>query len=118
MCDSACPCSLALCKVCSVSETNQRVRSAGAAQALHGGWPAGASDAGPQRYGARAARWVRVDPAATLGAVLAAPDHVVPGVPVFFVVAAGTAFLGPLPGRRGGGARRLGLTQYAACVQS
>ncbi len=92
MCDSACPCSLALCKVCSVSETNQRVRSAGAAQALHGGWPAGASDAGPQRYGARAARWVRVDPAATLGAVLAAPDHVVPGVPVFFVVAAGTAF--------------------------
>jgi hypothetical protein len=35
---------------------------------------------------------VRVDPAATLGAVLAAPDHVVPGVPVFFVVAAGTAF--------------------------
>ncbi len=33
-----------------------------------------------------------VEEGAKLGEVLRAPDYVVPGVPVFFVVAAGTAF--------------------------
>ena len=61
-------------------------------QALYGGWPAGADDKGPQRYGSKAARWVRVPDDATLGGVLTAPDYVAPGVPVFFVVAAGTAY--------------------------
>ncbi|KAK9833531.1 hypothetical protein WJX81_002203 [Elliptochloris bilobata] len=61
-------------------------------EALHGCWPAGAADGGPQRYGPRAARWVRVREAATLCEVLAAPDFVAPGLPVFFVVAGGTAY--------------------------
>ena len=64
-----------------------------AAQALHSGWPKDAAqEEGPRRYGARAARWVPVGEGAALGEVLRAPDYVIPGAPVFFVVAAGTAF--------------------------
>ena len=62
------------------------------AQALHGGWPAGAAHTAPQRYGPHAARWVRAREQATLAELLAAPDFVVPGVPVFFVVAAETVY--------------------------
>jgi len=36
--------------------------------------------------------WVKVDERATLHSVISCPDHVVPGVPVFFVVATGTSF--------------------------
>lgn len=62
-------------------------------QALHSGWPKGpAQEEGPRRYGPRAARWVPVQEHATLRDVLRTPDYVIPGVPVFFVVAAGTAF--------------------------
>lgn len=61
-------------------------------QALHGGWPAGAAHTAPQRYGPHAARWVRAREQATLAELLAAPDCVVPGVPVFFVVAQGTIY--------------------------
>ena len=62
-------------------------------QALHSGWPKDAAqEAGPSRYGPRAARWVPVKEHAALHEVLRSPDYVIPGVPVFFVVAAGTAF--------------------------
>ena len=61
-------------------------------ECLHGGWPEGVAAAPPERYGPRAARWVRVDESLPLADVLAAPDLVVPGVPVFFVVARGTAY--------------------------
>ena len=61
-------------------------------ECLHGGWPEGVAAAPPERYGPRAARWVRVDESLPLADVLAAPDLVVPGVPVFFVVAKGTAY--------------------------
>jgi hypothetical protein len=60
--------------------------------ALHCGWPPGVEAAPPARYGPRAARWVRVDEGEALGGVLGRGDCVVPGVPVFFVLAAGTAF--------------------------
>jgi tetratricopeptide (TPR) repeat protein len=62
------------------------------AEALHGGWPEGVSPAPPARYGPTAARLVRVREDVALGDLLARPDMVVPGVPVFFVVAKGTAF--------------------------
>ena len=63
------------------------------AEALHGGWPDGVRATPPERYGPRAASWVRVeDEGQPLGALLARPDMVVPGVPVFFVLSRGTAF--------------------------
>ena len=46
----------------------------------------------PQRYGPHAARWVRAREQAMLSELLAAPDFVMPGVPVFFVVAQGTVY--------------------------
>jgi hypothetical protein len=58
-------------------------------EALHGGWPAPRGDEAPQRYGAKAAGWVRVDERWALGEALARRDHVVPGVPAFFVLARG-----------------------------
>ena len=61
-------------------------------QVLHGGWPAGAVEKMPQRYGPHAARWVRAREQASLVDLLAAPDFVVPGVPMFFVVAQGTMY--------------------------
>lgn len=45
-----------------------------------------------QRYGEKASRAVRVDESATLAQLLAAPDCVVPGAPVFFVLAKGTQY--------------------------
>ncbi|KAL4450020.1 hypothetical protein ABPG77_010689 [Micractinium sp. CCAP 211/92] len=56
-----------------------------------GSWPEVAEE-GPQRYGPKAAGWVRVREGWTLRDVLARPDHVVPGVPTFFVLAKGTDF--------------------------
>ena len=61
-------------------------------QVLYGSWPETASHREPQRYGPKAARWVKVPDAELLGEVLSRPDYVVPGVPVFFVVATGTHF--------------------------
>ncbi|KAG0556685.1 hypothetical protein M758_11G069900 [Ceratodon purpureus] len=37
-------------------------------------------------------RWVKVDERATLYSVLSRPDHIVSGIPVFFVIATGTSF--------------------------
>lgn len=60
-------------------------------QVYYGGWPE-VADEGPQRYGPKAAGWVRVQESWTLRDALARPDHVVPGVPAFFVLAGGTPF--------------------------
>ena len=60
-------------------------------EALYGSWPEVAEE-GPQRYGPRAAGWRAVDERWTLRDALARPDHVVPGIPVFFVLARGTPF--------------------------
>ena len=70
----------------------REISSCSCTQALYGGWPAGAADTAPQRYGPRAARWVRAREQATLAELLAAPDFVAPGLPVFFVVARGTVY--------------------------
>jgi hypothetical protein len=63
------------------------------AQALHSGWPKDApAEEGPSRYGSRAARWVPVHQEASLRDTLRRPDCIIPGVPVFFVVARNTPF--------------------------
>jgi hypothetical protein len=49
-------------------------------------------DGGPSRYGPKAAKWVKVDEAVTLRQALTAPGHIVPGAPLFFVVARGTEY--------------------------
>lgn len=49
-------------------------------------------DEGPQRYGKDSSGWVRLKQSSTLGEALSRPDYVVPGVPVFFVVAKGTEY--------------------------
>ncbi len=60
-------------------------------QAFFGSWPE-VQEEGPRRYGPNAAGWVRVDERWTLREALSRPDHVVPGVPAFFVLAKGTQF--------------------------
>lgn len=62
------------------------------AEALHGGWPEGAQHSEVLRYGPNAVRPVLVDPEKTLGEVLKEDGHVVPGVPVFFVLARGSEY--------------------------
>ena len=64
---------------------------AGLVEALYGGWPS-VSDDGPLRYGPKAAEWIRLDESLTLGGALQRPDHVVPGIPVFFILARDTPF--------------------------
>lgn len=61
-------------------------------EALFGGWPADVTDEGPSAYGRKAARWRRLREDITLAQLLAKKDYVVPGVPVVFVVARGTAY--------------------------
>lgn len=61
-------------------------------EALFGGWPADVTDEGPSAYGKQAARWRRLREDVTLGQLLSKADYVVPGVPVVFVVARGTAY--------------------------
>lgn len=46
----------------------------------------------PEKYGDRAARWKQLDPGMTLQQVLSSPDYVIPGVPLFFVLAKGTPY--------------------------
>ena len=60
-------------------------------QVYFGSWPDVAEE-GPRRYGPQAAGWVRVRDGWTLRDALARPDHTMPGVPTFFVVANGTDF--------------------------
>ena len=60
-------------------------------EALYGGWPS-IVDEGPERYGSRSARWVRVMDKQSLGDVLESSDYVIPGVPVFFILSHTTPF--------------------------
>lgn len=60
-------------------------------EALFGGWPS-VVDEGPNRYGQKQASWVRVNERHTLGSVISKDDHVIPGVPVFFILAKSTPF--------------------------
>lgn len=50
------------------------------------------AEEGPRRYGPNTAGWVRVQEGWSLADVLARPDHIIPGVPAFFVLAKGTDF--------------------------
>ena len=61
-------------------------------QVLYGGWPQDLQDAAPQRYGPKASKWCRVSEKLWLGEVLAKPDYVIPGIPVFFVVSKGSDY--------------------------
>jgi hypothetical protein len=61
-------------------------------KALHGDWPEMRPGAGPQRYGQHVSHWVPVDPKMSLREVLLQPDHVVPGLPLFWVLAKGTDY--------------------------
>ena len=61
-------------------------------EAFMGRSPEGFVDDGPKRFGTEAAEWVRVDETDALGEVLQRPDYVIPGIPVFFVVAKDTEF--------------------------
>lgn len=62
--------------------------------AMEGKWPEGLAEdeGGPNKYGERAARMRRVDARSTLAQVLAKPDHIIPGIPLFWVVASGTPY--------------------------
>lgn len=64
-------------------------------QALAGSWPEvnkPGEKGGPQRYGQQASHWVCVEQEQSLREVLLQPDHIVPGLPLFWVVAAGTDY--------------------------
>ena len=61
-------------------------------QALHGDWPETPLGAGPKRYGQQASHWIRVQPELSLREVLLQQDHVIPGVPLFWVLAKGTDY--------------------------
>ncbi|KAL6779418.1 CNS1 [Auxenochlorella protothecoides x Auxenochlorella symbiontica] len=60
-------------------------------EALYGGWPE-VRDEGPSRYGPNAATWQRVEEGWTLEQALARADHVVPGIPVFFILSSSTPY--------------------------
>lgn len=62
--------------------------------AMAGKWPDGVDrdTEGPRRYGPDAAKWQRVEEGRSLRQVLLEPGHVVPGVPLFWVVAQGTDY--------------------------
>ena len=61
-------------------------------QALHSGWPSGHDEEGPQKYGSKASKPIRVKETSTLAEILQKEDYIIPGVPVFFVLAKGTLF--------------------------
>ena len=61
-------------------------------QAFHTGWPEHGEEAEPSRYGEKAARWIQINESQSLKDILQHGDHVIPGVPAFFVVARGTDF--------------------------
>eukprot|EP00890_Picochlorum_soloecismus_P006381 jgi/Picsp_1/6744/NSC_04085-R1_tetratricopeptide repeat protein 4 homolog len=58
-------------------------------EALFGGWPS-IVDEGPTRYGPKGATWVRIDESDSLGEIIGKQDHVIPGVPVFFLLSKDT----------------------------
>ncbi len=61
-------------------------------QAFYKGWPEHGEEAEPSRYGKKAAKWIKADECARLMDILQRADHVIPGIPAFFVVAKGTDF--------------------------
>lgn len=62
-------------------------------QAMNGQWPDVAKDeAAPNRYGQGASHWVKVDEQLSLKQVLLQEDHIVPGVPLFWVLAKDTDY--------------------------
>ena len=61
-------------------------------QVLFGGWPQDLKDAAPQRYGPKASQWRQLRETSLLGEVLSRADYVIPGIPVFFVVAKGSQY--------------------------
>lgn len=61
-------------------------------QALHGDWPDMQLGSGPQRYGQKATHWVPVQVQLSLREVLLRDDHIIPGLPLFWVVAKGTDY--------------------------
>lgn len=65
--------------------------------AMAGRWPEGLEEGadgagGPRRYGPGAAKWAPVREGESLREVLLAEDHVVPGIPLFWVVAEGSEY--------------------------
>lgn len=76
-----------------LSHAGQPVRGDQLVAALSGQWPEGMEDVrGPLRYGNEAAKWVSVPTSSTLKALLQRDDCVIPGVPVFWVVARGSTY--------------------------
>ena len=63
-----------------------------AMQAFHTGWPEHGEEAEPSRYGEKAARWIQIDESQSLQDILQRGDHVIPGIPAFFIVARETDF--------------------------
>ncbi|KAJ9516584.1 hypothetical protein QJQ45_015246 [Haematococcus lacustris] len=57
-----------------------------------GSWPEDAEASGPNRYGANASKWVVCRESWTVRELLSRPDHVVPGVPLLFALAKGSAY--------------------------
>lgn len=63
------------------------------AQVLAGGWPQDVTHRAPSRYGPKSARLKQVEESQSLAQVVRESDYVVPGIPVFFLLSAGTPFL-------------------------
>ena len=60
---------------------------------MKGSWPTGlAAGKGPSRYGRNAAHWQRLDEGCSLAQLMARPDYVLPGLPLLFVLAAGSSY--------------------------
>eukprot|EP00884_Botryococcus_braunii_P014826 jgi/Botrbrau1/23344/Bobra.0051s0004.1 len=62
-------------------------------EVLAGGWPSDMSHKEPSRYGPKSARLKGVDESCSLADVLRQEDYVMPGIPVFFLLAEGTPFM-------------------------
>ncbi|BDA47917.1 Tetratricopeptide repeat protein 4 [Coccomyxa sp. Obi] len=76
-----------------LSHAAEALASGELAEALHSGWPKSKDeDAMPSPYGKHAAKWVRINEEHSLQTILHEPGHVIPGIPVFFVVASGTRY--------------------------
>ncbi|WIA28095.1 hypothetical protein OEZ86_010677 [Tetradesmus obliquus] len=75
-----------------LSNAGQPLKQDQLVDALHGKWPERDPQAGPKRYGSSSSHWVPVDESLSLQQVLLAPDHVIPGVPLFWVLARDTQY--------------------------
>lgn len=75
-----------------LSNAGQPLKQDQLVDALHGKWPERDPQAGPKRYGSSSSHWVPVDESLSLRQVLLAPDHVIPGVPLFWVLARDTQY--------------------------